>query len=169
MISSRFCENCFRDTYFPNVTNGCVVLKIAVFNRCFPSLKFFQSFIILFCLTKFGKARTRNFSFRDRPIARLIYPPPIRSWLGSTIRTNIRYELKSNELTLEGPWVSSALSFIGGVHIGARALQVLNLIWFGSIARLSQWGGGGSFPRSNDFYLPSLRVEGGGGVGTLGC
>ncbi len=27
--------------------------------------------------------------------------------------------------------VSSALSFIGGVHIGARALHVLNLIWFG--------------------------------------
>ncbi len=30
--------------------------------------------------------------------------------------------------------------FIGGVHIGARALHVLNLIWFGYIARLSQWG-----------------------------
>ncbi len=27
--------------------------------------------------------------------------------------------------------VSSPLSFIGGVHIGARALHVLNLIWFG--------------------------------------
>ncbi len=27
---------------------------------------------------------------------------------------------------------------------------------------ISQWGGGG-FPRSNDFYLPSLRVEEGGG------
>jgi hypothetical protein len=35
----------------------------------------------------------------------------------------------STELTtLEGPRVSSALSFIGGVHIGARALHVLNLI-----------------------------------------
>ncbi len=33
--------------------------------------------------------------------------------------------------------------FIGGVHIGATALHVLNLIWFGNIARLSQWGGGG--------------------------
>jgi hypothetical protein len=27
--------------------------------------------------------------------------------------------------------VSSALPFTGGVHIGARALHVLNLIWFG--------------------------------------
>ncbi len=39
------------------------------------------------------------------------------------------------------PWVSSALSFIRGVHVSARALQVLNLIWFGCIAHLSQWGG----------------------------
>jgi hypothetical protein len=29
-------------------------------------------------------------------------------------------------------------SFIGGVHIGARALLDINLIWFGYIARLSQ-------------------------------
>jgi hypothetical protein len=38
--------------------------------------------------------------------------------------------------------VSFSLSYIGGVHIGAIALHVLNLIWFGNIARLSQWGGG---------------------------
>jgi hypothetical protein len=46
---------------------------------------------------------------------------------------------------LERPpsYSSSSLSFIEGVHIGARALHVLNLIWFGYIARLSQWGGGG--------------------------
>jgi hypothetical protein len=31
------------------------------------------------------------------------------------------------------------VSFIGGIHIGARALHGLNLIWFGYIARLSQW------------------------------
>jgi hypothetical protein len=32
-----------------------------------------------------------------------------------------------------------------------------------NIARLSQWGGGGGyFTRSNDFYLPSLRLEEGG-------
>ncbi len=38
-----------------------------------------------------------------------------------------------------------SLSFIVGVHIGARALHVLNLISFGNIARLSQWGGISSF------------------------
>jgi hypothetical protein len=27
--------------------------------------------------------------------------------------------------------VSSALSFIGGVHVSARAMHILNLIWFG--------------------------------------
>jgi hypothetical protein len=43
----------------------------------------------------------------------------------------------------EAPRVGSALLFKGGVHIGARALHVLNLIWFGFIARLSQWVGGG--------------------------
>jgi hypothetical protein len=47
--------------------------------------------------------------------------------------------------------------------MGARALLDINLIWFGYIARQSQWGGGGYFSRSNDFYLPSLRLEGGGG------
>ncbi len=31
------------------------------------------------------------------------------------------------------------------VHIGARALHVINLIWFGCIARLSQCGGGGNY------------------------
>jgi hypothetical protein len=56
-------------------------------------------------------------------------------------RTYIAYDLRVlNEL--EDPGVSSALSLIGGDHIGARALHVLNLIWFGCIARLSQRGGG---------------------------
>jgi hypothetical protein len=32
----------------------------------------------------------------------------------------------------------------------------------------SQWGGGGRFTRSNDFYLPSLRLEDGGG-GSAPC
>ncbi len=68
---------------------------------------------------------------------------------------------------VEGPLVSSALSFIWGVHIGARALHVINLIWIGYIPCQSQWGEGDQFPRSNDFYLPSLSVWGGGGVGTL--
>jgi len=43
---------------------------------------------------------------------------------------------------------------IGGVHNSARALLDINLIWFGFIARLSRWGVGGVFTRSNDFYLP---------------
>ncbi len=51
-----------------------------------------------------------------------------------------------------------------GVHIGARALLDINLMWFGYIARLSQLGGGGNFTPSSDFYLPALlRLEGGGG------
>jgi hypothetical protein len=33
--------------------------------------------------------------------------------------------------------------FIGGVHIGGRALHILNFIWFGYISRLSQWAGMG--------------------------
>jgi hypothetical protein len=59
-------------------------------------------------------------------------------------------------------WFSSALSLTGRVHIGARALLDMNLIWFGFIARLSQW------IVSNDFYLPSLRLEGGGGSASCG-
>ncbi len=37
------------------------------------------------------------------------------------------------------------------------------LIWFGYIARPSQWGGGGLFNYSNDFYLPSRCLEEGVG------
>jgi hypothetical protein len=71
-------------------------------------------------------------------------------------------------IDLESPLSSSALSLVGEVHIGARALlDNINLIWFGNIALLSQWGGGGYFIRSNDFYLPSLRSEEGGWVSTL--
>jgi hypothetical protein len=51
---------------------------------------------------------------------------------------------------------------MGGVHI-TKALLDINLIWFGDIARLSQWEGGGYFTRSSDLYLPSLRLGGGGG------
>jgi hypothetical protein len=40
--------------------------------------------------------------------------------------------------------VSSALLLTDGVHIGARALLDINLIWFGYISCLSQrWGGRG--------------------------
>ncbi len=38
--------------------------------------------------------------------------------------------------------LTRALSCIGGVHIGRRALHILNIIGFGYIVRLSQWGGG---------------------------
>ncbi len=61
-------------------------------------------------------------------------------WFGLNLQDLVA---QSNELSRGPPEVSSALSFIGGVHIGARALHVLNLIWFGCIACLSQWGGGG--------------------------
>ncbi len=72
-----------------------------------------------FCI---GVFRVRDPTGQIRLVARVIYCIP-----------------QSNEVTiLEGPPVSSALSFVGGVHIGAGALHVLNLI-----ARLSQWGAGG--------------------------
>jgi len=41
-------------------------------------------------------------------------------------------------------------------------LHVLNLIWIGIIAHLSQWEEG-VISRSSDFHLPSLRVEEEGG------
>jgi hypothetical protein len=68
-------------------------------------------------------------------------------------------------IDVEGPlrYGSSEISLIGGVHIGARALLDINLIWFGYIARISPWEGGGYFTRLNDFYLPSLQIKGGGG------
>jgi hypothetical protein len=58
--------------------------------------------------------------------------------------------------------VGRPLLLTGGVHIGARALFDIHFIWFGYIACLSQWGGGGILFVSNDFYLPSLRLRGGG-------
>jgi hypothetical protein len=52
---------------------------------------------------------------------------------------------------------------MGRVPIGAKSLLDINFIWFGYIARLSHWGGGGCFTRSIYFYLPYLRLEEGGG------
>ncbi len=52
-----------------------------------------------------------------------------------------RYPTRGHKLFL-GVWRLTP-SPPGGVHIGGRALYVLNLIWFGCIARLSQFGGGG--------------------------
>jgi hypothetical protein len=64
--------------------------------------------------------------------------------------------------------VSTALSFIGGVHINARALLYINLIWFGNIARLSRVGD------EEDNFLVQMVLPGvamcrgrGGGFGTL--
>ncbi len=73
----------------------------------------------------------------------------------------------------EGPlsYCSSALSLIGGVHIGARALLDINLIWFGYIACLSQWGEGGGGFYSFKLFLPAfaaLRGGGGGGAAPQG-
>jgi hypothetical protein len=50
--------------------------------------------------------------------------------------------------------------FLGGVHIGARALLDINLIWFGYTLGYPTGEEGDIFTRSNDFYL---RLEGGGG------
>ncbi len=61
-------------------------------------------------------------------------------------------------------------------HIGAMAqwrnnsnmtsILVILLLWFGYIARPSQWGGRGLFTSSNDFYLPLRRLKEGVGVST---
>jgi hypothetical protein len=70
--------------------------------------------------------------------------------------------IQSNRLTIENSELVHhfRLYFLGGVHIGARALHVINLIWFGYIARLSQRGGGGYFASSDDFfYLSSGCLE----------
>jgi hypothetical protein len=64
--------------------------------------------------------------------------------------------------TLSTLWLSP-FAFAGSVHIGARVLLDPNLTWFGYITPLSQWGGGGYFTSSNDFYLPSQRLEEGEG------
>jgi hypothetical protein len=46
------------------------------------------------------------------------------------------------------------------IHNGARALLDINFLWFGYIARLSQWGEWGYFFNcSTDFYLPSFRKQ----------
>ncbi len=97
------------------------------------------------------------------PAKTMLYPAPY------SCRSVIVLYPQSNELTKRDSSVSSALSFIEGVHIGARALLDINLIWFGYIARLFQWGGGGYFTRSNDFYLPSHAWMGRGGRGSALC
>ncbi len=69
-------------------------------------------------------------------------------------------------IDLEAHRVSSELSLIEGVHIGARALLYTYLILFGYIARVSHWEEGIILL----FCQLSRRIEeggGGGGVSTL--
>ncbi len=65
-------------------------------------------------------------------------------YTGSTqVGKIVGYDLMGKELTRGPPELVQHFVYIGGAHIGARALPILNLIWFGQISRLSQWGGGG--------------------------
>jgi hypothetical protein len=75
---------------------------------------------------------------------------------------------QSNKLTRVPPELVQIFR-LWGVHIGARALHVLKLIWFGYIARQSQCGGGGVIS-SFKLFLPAFvtrREREGEGVGTL--
>ncbi len=56
-------------------------------------------------------------------------------------------------------------TFVSGGEFTSEPERCLtkNFIWFGYIARLSQWRRGGYLTLSNDFYLSSLRLGGGGG------
>jgi hypothetical protein len=64
--------------------------------------------------------------------------------------------------------VELLLLVIGGLHIGARALLDINVIWFGYIARLSRGGGGILLVQVISRYLPLFRLEGGGGSAPSG-
>jgi hypothetical protein len=69
---------------------------------------------------------------------------------------------RSNELTRGTIELdSSALSFIGGVHISERALLAINLIWFDLTTSLvfPKGGGGGYFTTC---LRSALRGRGGG-------
>ncbi len=62
-------------------------------------------------------------------------PSPTQLALGQLLLV-LRYPWLREMIDIEGPlsYCSSALSLIAGVHIGARALIDINLIWFGNIA-----------------------------------
>jgi hypothetical protein len=64
---------------------------------------------------------------------------------------------QSYELT-RGPPVLVQHFRLGVVHIGTRALHVLNWIWFGCIARLYQWGGGGVISLFK-LFLPAFATR----------
>ncbi len=60
-----------------------------------------------------------------------------------------------------------SISLTGEVHIGARALLDILLIWLGFIACLSQWEGEGFFTCSNEDYLSAFAApRGSWGVGS---
>jgi hypothetical protein len=91
------------------------------------------------------------------------YVASVHTWYGARLPQQLRV---INEL--EG-LLSSALSFIGVVHIGARALHVLNLIWFGTgnflvqmiftCRRYVQRKGGRSAPCVQQMDLPFVPVR----------
>jgi hypothetical protein len=65
-------------------------------------------------------------------------------------------------IDLEDPLSYFAISLVGGVHIGARALLEMNLIQFACyIANLLQWWGGGVFYLFKLFLLAAEGLEGG--------
>ncbi len=53
-------------------------------------------------------------------------PSPQYSWIRNDLPSVVSSQ--NNVLTRGPTWVSSAFSFIGGVHIGARALHVLHTV-----------------------------------------
>ncbi len=58
-------------------------------------------------------------------------------------------------INIEGPLTASLSSFSIS---GDRALLDIKLIWFGYVACLSEWGEGGYFSCSNNFYLTGKGV-----------
>jgi hypothetical protein len=60
-------------------------------------------------------------------------------------------------------WFS--ISVVGGVHIGAWALLVIEIDMVWLYLSPSPWGEGGYLTCSYEDYLPSLRLEEGGGGG----
>ncbi len=89
-------------------------------------------------------------------------PPPI------TLRGSLSVSPKNNDWNRGSAELVRQFDY-RGVHIGARALLVIYLIWFGYFARPPVGRRRGYFTRSNFFYLPSrcLRERLGKGVSTL--
>ncbi len=70
-----------------------------------------------------------------------------------------KYSTQSNEVTRGHHWVSPALSFIGGVHIGPRALldKKFDMVWL--CRSPIQVGRRGAFSSFKWFYLPLLHLQ----------